>query len=91
MTKPVPCWVQTRYAKLFAICGTRKFDRDEAMLALKGSFFVHASTHNSLVGRIIVELRKADWLTMSIDKKDARLNLYQLREPNVIFEKMEVG
>ena len=79
MTSPLPKWIQKRYAMLWRKFKNKEFTFEKAEKILK----------KEGINVFFSDLRKAEWLTVSLDTKDTRRRLYKLKEPNQVFKEME--
>ena len=80
MIKPIPRWLQKRYAILWKKFKEKNFNFETAKKTLKdkqGSMNVAFS-----------ELRKLGWITIGPDPKDARKRIYKLEPLEKAFEEL---
>ena len=66
----LPKWEMKAYANLWNAFKTRKFSHEQAVKIL--------NMKKEIVSIIISDLRKFDWLGVSLDQKDSRKRLYEL-------------
>ena len=72
-----PNWAFEIYSKLWLKFGDLKFSNDEA----------HSVINHDTLNQALSRLKRAGWLTISMDPQDARKSLYSLKKPeNVINE-----
>ena len=72
MTDPLPKWIQVRYAALWKKFGATEFSFEKAEKVLKD---------NAGINVFFSDLRKAGWVTVSLDEKDTRRRVYKLKSP----------
>jgi len=70
MTKPLPRWLQQRYAILWDRLGVTPFDFDTAKKILKDN--------SGSLNVALSELRKLGWVKVEFDPNDARKRIYKL-------------
>ena len=80
MTKLIAKWVLKYYVRLWSEFSENAFTREEG-----GSVI----GKDSLTGVVLSELRKAKWLSETLDEKDARKRIYHLLNPTKIIESIE--
>ncbi|TKJ17062.1 hypothetical protein CEE44_00825 [Candidatus Woesearchaeota archaeon B3_Woes] len=81
MTKPLPKWIQIRYAILWNKFKDKEFTFEQAKKALKDDAGINV---------FFSDLRKAGWLEVNIDDKDSRKRLYKLKNPEEGFKGMKI-
>jgi hypothetical protein len=69
-----------RYLLLLDAVKTETFD-----FATAEKILTKVGDNKRMVGLFLSELRKAGWLKVELDKKDARKRVYALREYSIIF------
>jgi len=79
MAKPLPKWMQTRYAALWKKFTNKQFTYKQAEKVLKDK---------SGLNVFFSELRKSEWIEVSLDSKDSRYRILKLKSPDDIFKKM---
>ena len=79
MTQPLPKWIQTRYAILWNRFKDKEFTYDQAKKILKDK---------SGINVFFSELRKAEWLEVSLSPKDTRKRIYKLKSPEDAIKEM---
>jgi len=79
MTQPLPKWIQTRYAVLWNKFKDKEFTFEQASKALDD---------NKGINVFFSDLRKAGWITVSLDSKDTRKRLYKLKDPESALKEM---
>jgi type I restriction enzyme M protein len=79
--KPLPKWLQLRYAALWAVFQKIAFSHDQAAELLK-------EENERLISVILSELKKAGWLTLQLHPDDSRKRLYTLVEPDMVMHQM---
>jgi hypothetical protein len=72
VVEPLPKWVMQRYAALWKEFEVLEFSHADAVRVLGG---------DSMLAIVLSQLRKAGWLRVSLDKKDARKRVYVLVHP----------
>lgn len=72
MIKHLPEWIMQRYAKLWSKFKSKEFSRREAEKVI---------SKDTAVAVFLSELKKAGWLEMKMDSKDARKTIYKLKAP----------
>lgn len=72
MTKHLPEWIMIRYAKLWEKFKDKEFSREQATKVLG---------NDKAMAVFLSDLRKAGWIEIRLDEKDARKNLYKLKNP----------
>lgn len=82
LTNPVPKWVWKRYALLWKKFKERPFTYQEAEKVLKYD-------KKSAISVIVMELRKAGWVTIQLSQDDARMRVYSLKNPMLVVEAAE--
>lgn len=80
MTKPLPRWLQKRYAILWDRLREKPFDSESAKKILK-------DTDGSL-NVAFSELRKLGWLKVEFDPTDARKRIYRLEPLKKAFKEL---
>lgn len=80
MIKPIPRWLQERYAILWRKLGEKPFDADRAREILKDN--------EGSINVALSELRKLGWLSTEFDPKDARKRIYRLTPLEEAFEEL---
>ena len=78
--KLLPKWLMKRYLVLQDAFKTGDFDFKQAEKKLE-----KIGDDKRMVGLFLSDLRKAGWLDVEFDKKDARMRVYKLKDYNVIF------
>ena len=68
MTKVVQKWVLERYSTLWKRFENKEFTFKEAEMTLK-------ERNLKRLSKILEELRRAEWLTISLDSKDTRKSM----------------
>lgn len=83
MTEHIPEWLMIRYSKLWLKFKDKEFTKEKAEKVLK---------KDNALAVVLSDLRKAGWLEMKMDEKDARKSLYKLKNPqdNIINEIKEL-
>lgn len=79
MTNTIPAWIQTRYAVLWNKFKNKQFTFEQAGKVLKD---------NKGINVFFSDLRKAGWLTVSLNEKDTRKRVYKLKSPEECFKGM---
>jgi type I restriction enzyme M protein len=79
MTKPLPKWIQTRYAILWNKFKDKEFTFEDAEKILKDK---------SGILVFFSDLRKAGWLEVTLNFEDARKRIYRLKSPEKAIEEM---
>jgi len=84
MTEHIPEWLMIRYSKLWLKFKDKEFTKEQADKILWG---------DNALAVVISDLRKAGWLEMKMDEKDARKSVYKLKNPqeNIINEINKLG
>lgn len=80
MIKPLPRWLQKRYAILWDRLGEKPFDFDTAKKILKDA--------DGSINVAFSEMRKLGWLKVEFDQKDARKRVYRLESLEKAFKEM---
>jgi hypothetical protein len=80
MEKLLPKWLMKRYLVLLDDFKTDDFDFNQAEKKLD-----KIGDDKRMVGLFLSDLRKAGWLDVEFDKKDARRRVYRLKDYKVIF------
>lgn len=70
-TKPVPNWIEQRYALLWKEKAGRKFGFDDAAKIL-------SQDKKPIVSIVLSELRRAGWLKVETNEDDTRKRFYKL-------------
>ena len=78
MVEHIPKWVMQRYSKLWSKFGEKLFSYD-AIEELLGE-------DNRLISVFLSELKKAGWVSIQLDPKDARKRIYKLINPKKAIE-----
>lgn len=81
----LPKWVMKRYLILWDEFEDRKFTFPEALAILKRS---DVRDDEGVVKQIMSQLRKAGWVEVRLNEKDARRRDYQLRNYERIFHEI---
>ena len=81
MTKPLPKWIQKRYAILWMKFKDKSFTHEQAVKILKED--------EQLISVFLSDLKKAEWLDVALDPKDTRKRFYRLKEPNQAVEEFD--
>lgn len=79
-TKPIPKWIQLRYATLLKKFGLNEFTLDEAIPVL--------AEKKEVCVVILSNLRRHGWLKLILDEYDARKKIYTLIKPEDVILKM---
>lgn len=79
MTKPLPKWIQSRYASLWKKFKENEFTFEQAERVLKGK---------SGINVFFSDLRKAGWLEVNLSQNDTRKRVYKLKNPEDAIEEM---
>ena len=79
ITKPLPKWIQIRYALLWNKFKDNEFTFEQAEKVLK---------NNKGINVFFSDLRKAGWITVSLDEKDTRKRVYKLKSPEQAYLEM---
>ena len=72
MIQHIPEWLMIRYSKLWIKFKDKEFTKEQAEKTLK---------KDNALAVVLSDLRKAGWLEMKMDEKDARKSLYNLKNP----------
>ena len=80
MIKPLPRWLQQRYAILWGRLGKKSFDFDTAKKIL--------GDNSGSLNVALSELRKLGWVKVEFDLKDARKRVYKLTELKYAYKEM---
>jgi hypothetical protein len=80
MIKPLPRWLQQRYATLWDKLGKKPFDFDTAKKIL--------SDNQGSLNVAFSELRKLGWLKVEFDPNDARKRIYRLEPLEKAFKEL---
>jgi len=80
MTKPLPKWIQTRYATLWNKFKEKDFTFEQAEKVLKD---------NKGINVFFSDLRKAGWLEVNFNEEDTRKRIYKLKNPEQGFRELE--
>lgn len=80
MTKPLPKWIQIRYAPLWKTFKEKEFTFEQAEKILKN--------HKKGINMFFSDLKKAGWVEVKLNKKDTRKRIYKIKNPNQIFNDM---
>lgn len=83
MVRPLPKWIQSRYALLWKRFNKNKFSHEQAAKLL--------GDKKQVVSVFLSELKEAGWMEVSLDIKDSRIRYYRLKEPNKAIKEMERG
>ena len=75
MTKPLAKWVTIRYSRLWRKFKDREFTHKQALE------YLNEPKHTTL-SLVIQELKQNGWIDIAISKKDPKIRLYKLKEPN---------
>lgn len=79
MTNTIPAWIQTRYALLWNKFKNKEFTFEQAGKVLKD---------NGGINVFFSDLRKAEWLTVSLNEEDTRKRVYKLKSPEECFKEL---
>tara|TARA_Y100000310_G_scaffold339504_1_gene432373 strand:- start:5152 stop:5400 length:249 start_codon:yes stop_codon:yes gene_type:complete len=79
MTKPLPKWIQTRYAILWKKFKDKEFTFEQAEKVLN---------NNSGINVFFSDLRKAGWLEVKLSDDDTRKRVYKLKSPTSAIEEL---
>ena len=71
MTKPIPKWIQTRYAFIWNKFKNKSFNYEQVCNILKDD--------KETISVFLSELRKAGWLEVTLNPEDARKRVYKLK------------
>ncbi len=74
MTNPVPRWIMLRYALLWSRFKDKSFNHEQAVKTLRDK--------HEVVSVFLSELKKNDWVEVTLNPRDTRMRLYKLKEPN---------
>ncbi len=83
MVNPLPKWLFKRYCLLWVKLKDREFTHNQAVKILPDN--------KQMVSLILSEIRKAGWLEMRLDPKDARKRLYRLKSPEYMIKEIAKG
>ena len=72
MTQHLPEWIMIRYSKLWMRFKDKEFTKEQAEKILKS---------DGAIAVFLSDLRKAGWMEIKIDEKDARKTIYKLKNP----------
>ena len=72
--KPLPNWIEMRYAVLWKAKGEEKFSFDDAFELLKKK----KKDKKPIVSIALSEMRRAGWLSVEANKADTRKRFYKL-------------
>jgi len=72
MIQHIPEWLMVRYSKLWLKFKEKEFTKEQAKRVLN---------KDSALAVVLSDLRKAGWLEMKMDEKDARKSIYKLKNP----------
>lgn len=79
MVKPLPKWLQIRYADLWSKFGEESFGFERAKKSLE---------EEEYLSNVLSELKKAGWISVGLNSKDSRKRVYELKKPKEIIEKI---
>ena len=84
MIQHIPEWLMIRYSKLWLKFKEKEFTKEQAEKVLK---------KDNALAVVLSYLRKAGWLEMKMNEKDARKSIYKLKNPeeNINNEINELG
>ena len=82
MSKPIPKWLQVRYAALWKAFRQQEFPHDAARDVLR-------EANERLVSVVLSALKRTGWLTIGLDPGDSRKRRYTLKDPLTVV--MEMG
>lgn len=74
MAKPLPKWIMRHYAALWNRFKDKKFTHEQACKAVK--------LKKGIVSVLLSDIKKANWLNVSLDPDDSRIRLYRLKSPD---------
>lgn len=80
MANPLPKWLMRRYAVLWAKLKDKKFSYEKAQKILKDK--------NTVLSVVLSELKKAGWLSVDLNPKDARKRVYKLKSLDKAFKEL---
>lgn len=80
MIKPLPRWLQQRYAILWKKLGENPFDFDTARKTLKDN--------SGSLNVALSQMRKEGWLKVEFDPEDARKRIYKLVQLEKAYEEL---
>lgn len=80
-TEPLPKWMMRKYALLYNEVGEKKFTTDNAIKLMKED--------KQIILVLLSRLRKAGWLEVYMNEKDARRKLYSLKPIHEILKRMQ--
>ena len=80
MIKPLPIWLMRRYSLLWVKFKDKRFNNEQATKNLP--------IKERMVSVILSEMRKAGWLEIRIDPRDARKRLHKLKARNEIVKEI---
>jgi len=80
MIKPIPAWIQTRYAILWKRFQSKEFTFKQAEKVLM---------NNKGINVFLSDLRKAGWMVVRLSEKDIRKRVYRLNSPNEVYGGMK--
>lgn len=81
----LPKWLTKRYAVLLKYVGYEPFAFEKASGIIEKHF---KNDDDQVVRLFLSQLRKAGWLTATLDEKDNRIRIYKLKEPNLMFKEI---
>ena len=80
MAEPLPKWLMQRYSLLWVKFKNKEFNHKQATKILPDD--------ERMVSVILSEMRKAGWLGIRLNPKDARKRLYRLKSPEEVVKEM---
>jgi len=80
MIEPIPKWILRRYAQLWDKFRNTPFTHEQATKYLKDE--------KQVVSVFLSDLKKAGWLTVTVNQKDTRQRMYVLKAPNEAIKEM---
>lgn len=81
MAKLLPKWVMKRYLLLWKSFGSKEFDYEQACKTLST-----LEDSKQIVSIVLSELKRANWVDVSLNNEDARKRNYQLKPYEAVFE-----
>ena len=83
MAEPLPKWLMQRYSLLWVKFKNKEFNHEQATKILPDD--------ERMVSVILSEMRKAGWLGIRLNPKDARKRLYRLKSPEEVVKEIAKG
>ena len=82
MTRPLAKWVIIRYAKLWKNFKDKEFTHKQALEYLN-------EPKDTTLSLVIQELKLNGWIDVKVSKKDSKIRLYKLKDPNKAIIELE--